>query len=383
MGTYKLRRVCKPAVLDAVDRALLFRFLSQFEAILAKQGIELTSPENLRLDELVVAFLNPDREDPSLADAISTIDEMATRHGMHELLETADEAGLTWLGDRDPTAAEVAMWVWLEKRDLFEEKHAQTLATRPRSFEVSFPSVTSPPSFKPPPPEVLDRLAARLGGLFEKRRHGRGCHVFTGVEKGDTWFLIRHGEPYRRERTMEKDRATLVFRPEAYDVVVYRPRTGELAINAGSKWEKDHYRTVFGEMLFDEGPVVFSVEGRYDLEPLRADGAACLNCEEIEGLDWVKLREIRFRWGGRHGEVEIRQARDLFEVYDGQRRHLPSKPPIIYAKFEVRFKDAKASRMLGVWPPSKAQYTRDGDREVLEEWLAQRGFIRAPTDAAA
>ena len=379
MATYNLRRFCKPSVLDAVNRPLLLRFLSRFDAILAKQGIQLTSPEELPMDRLVVAFLNPDLEDPGLADALYVIDEMATRHGMQELLEIAEGANLAWDGAEPPTEADIAIWLWVERRDLFEETHAQMLATSRRAFQTYFP--ISPPPFAPPDDGTLARLASSLDVSFEKKHHGRGCHIFSGGDNGKCWFMVRHGEPYKREKTNDDGvRSTVVYRPEAYDVITYRPASGELAINTGSKWEVELYRKAFGEHLFGDIHVDFSEEGRYNLDPIRRDGKDCLECGDVAGIESIRLRELRFLWGGSLREVEIRQALDLFEVYDGKNRQLPPAE-IAYAKFEVWFEDAKTARVLSIDPPETAGYTRDGDAEVLEEWMTLRGFVRSGEEA--
>ena len=377
MSTYKLRRFSKVAILEKVDPQLLFEFLSRFDGILAKQGISLTSAENLPLKQLVTAFLNPDADEPALADALYVIDEMTTRSGMHELLEAAEEAGLAWTGTRDPTPAEVAMWVWLERVDLFEEKHAQTLSTSRRAFQTFFPRLL--PQFESPGQETLDRLTASLDDLFEKKRHGRGCHIFSGRDRRRHWFLVRHGEPYHREATNDDGvRSTVLYRPETYDVVTYRPDTGELAINAGSKWEKDLYCRSFGGLLFGNEPVEFPKSGLYNLDPIRKNPKGCLECKDVEGIECVKLRELRFYRGGKNREIEILQALDLFEAFDGKRLKMP-RTRIGYAKFEVQFEKAPASRMVSIDPPSDAAYARDPDRDVVEEWMALRGFAGTPS----
>lgn len=379
MSTYKLRRFSKVAILEKVDPQLLYAFLSRFGDILAKQGIALTGPDDLPLNRLVTAFLNPDVDEPGLADALYVIDEMATRHGMHELLEAAEEAGLAWTGKRDPTPAEVAMWVWMERADLFEEKHARTLSTSRRAFETFFPR--SLPRFEPPSEETIVRITADLDDFFEKKRHGRGCHVFTGADRRRHWFLVRHGEPYQREATNDDgERSTVLYRPETYDVITYRPSTGELAINAASEWEKQLYCRALGALLFGEKPVEFSESGRYNLDPIRSLGRDCLECEDVKGIEWIKLRELRFLRGGPFREVEIHQALDLFGVFE--RREMP-KARIAYARFEVQFERATAPRMLSIDPPSDAAYTRDPDRDALEDWMALRGFVTAPSDEEA
>jgi hypothetical protein len=296
---------------------------------------------------------------------------------MHELLEAADEAGLVWTGTRDPTPAEVAMWVWMERVDLFEEKHAQSLSTNRRAFQTFFPRLL--PQFEPPSHETLARLTASLDDFFETKRHGRGCHIFSGRDRRRHWFLVRHGEPYHREATNDDGvRSTVLYRPETYDVVTYRPDTGELAINAGSKWEKDLYCRAFGGHLFGDEPVEFPKSGLYNLDPIRKKARGCLECGDVEGIECVKLRELRFYRGGKNREIEILQALDLFEAFEGKRLRMP-RARIGYAKFEVQFEKSTAPRIVSIDPPSDAAYARDADREVVEKWMALREFVGTPT----
>ena len=62
--------------------------------------------------------------------------------------------------------------------------------------------------------------------------------------------------------------------------------------------------------------------------------------------------------------MEFSLHRQLKEHYAGRR-----------AKFEVKFEDSTATRMVTVRPPKAAQYTRDSDSTIIEEWLRKRGFI--------
>jgi len=114
------------------------------------------------------------------------------------------------------------------------------------------------------------------------------------------------------------------YRPEKHDVLVYEPSIGELRINAASKWEKDLYRRKFGLHLFG-GEDFFSGTGEYTLEPLRTDGPAALVCTDVDGMEWIKLKEIHFFWGGSENEIEIRKASDVFAAFEARGRTLPAK----------------------------------------------------------
>ncbi|MBU1948256.1 MAG: hypothetical protein KJ927_06060, partial [Candidatus Eisenbacteria bacterium] len=115
--------------------------------------------------------------------------------------------------------------------------------------------------------------------------------------------------------------------------------------------------------------------GKYTLEPIRTDGDASMVCTDVEGMDWVRLKELQFFWGGTEKEIEIRKANDVFAAYAERDYAMPQKARIIRAGFQVKFTDSKTTRMVTIRPSNIALYTRDSDASVIEDWLDKRGFI--------
>lgn len=381
MATYKLRHFSKVDLLKRVAPELLSEFLAPFQKIFRSRDVVLSSPDALDYPGLVGVFMTPDAESAPLAEALYIVDEMATADGMDALLAAAEDQGISLVGDQDPTPEEVALRVWLANRELVERKHAESFLGRVRSFEYSRPR-SLPAPFRAPSETTLQELTHDLDDWFESKKRGRGSRVFIFEREDGVWILVRHGEPLRREGTMDEgERSIVVFRPEKFNVLVYLPTTGELGINAPSKGEKDLYRKKFGLHLFGDAEF-FSAPGRYTLDPVRQDLDGSLVCSDVEGLDWVRLRELRFGWGGPAREVEIRQAEDLSQVYGETGRKMP-RAPILQAKFEIKFTKAKAPRKLTIRPPSTTQYSRDSDKEILETWMRRRGFLRTSDDADA
>ena len=121
-----------------------------------------------------------------------------------------------------------------------ERKHAERYLTRPRTFDYFQTDLHPIPSFRQPSPQTLTALETDLDDWFELKKRGRGSRVFV-YRKGDSiWFLVRHGDPFRREGSLEGSRASSVFyRPEKHDVLVYQPAIGEIRMHACNKGEKD------------------------------------------------------------------------------------------------------------------------------------------------
>ena len=384
MATYNLRRFAQPAGLKAIEPTRLMKFLEPHEPYFASRGLALISPNGsngLDYERLVEVLMSPDTDTPKdLVDGLFFVHEMSTDEGMDVLLEEAQRNGISLDGKPDPTAADVAVQVFLQDRRLLERKHAERYLTRPRSFEYFQAEALPVPVFKQPSPEILAALGLDLSNWFERKKRGRGSRVFAYPKGESIWFLVRHGDPFRREGSLNGSQSSSVFyRPEKHDVLVYEPALGELRMNACNKGEKEAYRLAFGRHVFGEEGF-FPGTGKYPLEPLRTSGPASIVCTDIDGMDWVQLKEIQYLWGGVEQEIEIRKANDIFAALEASGRRMPSRARIIRASFQVKFTDAKNPRTVIIRPSNIAQYTRDSDADVVEDWLQRRGFIEQDED---
>src|SRR5690606_7067870 len=130
---------------------------------------------------------------------------------------------------------------------------------------------------------------------FQKRRMGCGCRVFNYTRGHETWFLIRHGDYYRRESAVADDgsAASVLFRPEKFDVLVYDSFTNEIRINARTPTRRDRSRTTCGLELFGRENY-FPETNNYPLDPIRRDGPASVECVDVPGLRWVRLVKIEY-----------------------------------------------------------------------------------------
>ena len=109
-------------------------------------------------------------------------------------------------------------------------------------------------------------------------------------------------------------------------------------------------------------------------------GTASIVCTDIDGMDWVRLKEVQFLRGGAEREIEIRKAKNLFAALEGRGQSMPATAPILQASFHVKFTDANSPRIVTIRPSNIAQYTRDSDADIVEDWLQKRGFIEQDED---
>ncbi|HNQ22462.1 MAG TPA: hypothetical protein PKK06_05150 [Phycisphaerae bacterium] len=374
MSTFKLSRFfSQPEILRRIAPENLLSLLADHAAALEVLGLKLPDDAAVGLDHvrLTSLLLEPDKLPADLREAFYFIHEMATPEGMECLLEAAEQAGVEIVGT--PTPGDAAVQVWLKDRELLERKHAEQFLRNPRTFE-SFASAIAPVPGMRDPVAAAARMKADLDDFFEKKKRGRNTKVFPYVRTDGVWFLVRHGDPFKREGAID-DRGESIgvyYWPEKFDVLVLDPAEGELRINARNKGEKKEYRKVFGRHLYGD-EAFFGGEDKYTLEPLREKGEDAL--APVEGMEEVVLTEVHFFWGGSHHEREVRKADDIFAAYRDRGRAFPAQPPIIKACFRVTFSDSETPRTVTIKPPNVAQYTRDADSVIVEEWLRARGFV--------
>jgi hypothetical protein len=383
MSTYSLKQFSRPEVLMSIDRRCLVQMLWPHRAFFTQRGIALPDPSKntlpqLDLQALCKVLVTPDIDTPnSLADALYYTHEMSTPSGMDGLIGVI---GLERLGCGilELSPADIAVRAWVVDRDALERTHAEMFASRPRYFHYFQSDQSFVPMFDPPDDDKLKPLEAYLDGAFHQYNRGRGTRVFSYAHEKDCLFLVRHGDPYRREGTMQGvEPGSVLYRPLRFDIVIYDIATATLRVHAQTKWETSMYRGGFGMHLFGSMDY-FPNEGRYTLEPLLSKGEASLECVDIPELKYVVLTEARFSWGGPFKEIETRRAKNLFAALERRRIGFPTAPKLIRAAFDIHFRGCRKGRPLVIEPPNIARYTRDEDCWVVDQWLSRRGFLRRP-----
>lgn len=376
MSTFRLSRFfSQPEILRGIDPENLLSLLADHAPALKVLGLKVPDEAAAGLDyeRLMSLLMAPDKLPADLREAFYFVHEMATDEGMACLLEAAEEASIEIVGNPAPTPADTAVQVWLKDRELLERKHAEQFLRNPRSFQSFCADGAAVPKYRDPLP-LMPQMKKELDDFFEKKKRGRNTKVFAYVRDDSVWFLVRHGDPFKREGAIDENSESVgvYYWPEKFDVLVLDPADGELRINARNKGEKKTYRKVVGRHLYGDDDF-FSVESKYTLEPLREKGEDAL--APVEGMEQALLTEVHFYWGGSHNEREIRKADDVFGAYRARGREFPAKPRIVKACFRVTFTDSETPRTVTIKPPNEAQYTRDADSVVVEKWLKARGFI--------
>jgi hypothetical protein len=391
MASLRLRSFTNLVSLKAIEPKRLLTLLQPYKDYFKKRGFPLPHAKLLDTNyyERLIAILSSPTADtpPELLDTLFLIDEMAHRDRVERLFESITPEQLGFGPNDRPSPADVACEAWLRFPDLLGNQHASIYALKSRSFEFYQAADHQAGDLTMPGPETLRQIEAKLDQWFEPRLWGKGSRVLMYPSASGVLFLIRHGQPFRREESYDDGQiGILCYRPVRYDVVIYDQDVGELRINATSRGQRDLYRRVFGEFLFGSDEY-FPGISKYTLEPLRTEGRSSMACGDVEGIDRVQLSEVHILLGGIHEEIRIEKASDLFQAMEDRDRELPHYGRLVKAVLKVKFAGSPRVRSVTIRPPNVAIYTRDGDASIVEPWLQRRGFItvsdRASDQAAA
>ncbi|MCS7168091.1 MAG: hypothetical protein RMI91_11855 [Gemmatales bacterium] len=358
MATFSLRRFSCPETLRAIAPERMLAFLEPYRQFFQSRGVPLpanVSDGNLDYEKLAAILITPDSKTPSeLIDALYYVDEMATPEGMDSLLAEAGHRKLKLAPGPDQSPADIAVQVWLLDRDILERKHAELHIAKVRSFEYYQMDRRPRRVFRRPSNEQLNALARDLDDWFEANKRGRGTCLIMGEQDDGVWFLVRHGDPYKREESIDGEMASSVcYRLLKPDVVVYAPQIGELRINARSRGEKQLYSTRFGKHLFGDENIFPGTE-KYTLDSLREMGEDSLAPGDIDGIEWIKLGEVQFFFPGNPWEVVTRKSDDSFALLKSRDKRFPEVGRMIRATFQVKFSDAKKPRSVVLKPSNIA-----------------------------
>ena len=178
MSTYNLRRFSSTAGLKAIKPKHLWALLTPHSPYFADRGFILPPAESSGEPDyelLVDILMSPDASTPAgLLDALYLVHEMATPESMDVLLQEAEDKGISLDGDPDPTAADVAVQLYLQNKNFLERKHAEQYLSKPRSFEYFQTEKQPLPEFRQPSLETLTGLERDLDDWLEKKKRGRG-----------------------------------------------------------------------------------------------------------------------------------------------------------------------------------------------------------------
>jgi hypothetical protein len=376
MATFNPKSFSEPDRLKTIEPCRLHAFLAPYQAYLCHRGFTLPPDGAIDYDALAQLLMHPDDQvPPEMVDALYYVDELANDPGMDRLMEEASAAGIDLDLGPIPTSADVAIAVWLTLPELLRRVHAETYALRQKKFVHWQSRLPNPQPFPACDEPLVFRLQDHLDDWFEARKRGRNSRVMM-FRRGDAvWIVVRHGQTFKREGSIRDGKSsTEYYRPEKYDVLCYDPVHGTLGIHAEGQRLMEFYLHSIG-LFFFEDDRYFAFEHKVSLDPLKVHGRQSLNCEDIPGIDTVRLLELtRFR-GGPWKRTIVDKATDLFAALEEEGQSLLPTARLVSAVFELTFIGTEKPRRLTLRPPNIIVYARNEDRTLVELFLRARGFL--------
>ncbi len=381
MASLKLRHLSNSQVLKKMDPRLLQQLLNRHRGYLVDRGLEALNTDgdiDIDYEKLAYILLTPTLETPTeFARALNAVDELATPKGQECMESILGKAPLFPELGPQATAADVAVYCWLNDQRAVRCALAELRISRKRSF-VYFQASQYPPRAINWTEESRQSLEAELETWFVEHRKGRGVRITSGNMDDEIWFEVRRGDSFHREGSLENGESkTILFRPEKFDVLVYSPATGSLRANVRLVGEKNLYRQQFGKHLFGQEDY-FTESGRYSLEPLLRNRESSLSCEDIDDIQRVVLRELTLYWPGDLKKEKVLKAVDVFEAYPELKVRFPKGASATRAVLELHFSNNETSRKVTLSPPDRVTVSHDGDSSVVDEWLVKRNFAAVP-----
>lgn len=406
----KFGKFTRRKFLEEVGRENLGRLFEPFLPELAARKLSVPGPEaadEVYFDALVRLVRLPDGLPDNLFEALFVIDGMANVQGHDRLLEVLRREKVELNFGPEASYGDVAVQVFLRCPQLLGELHNEQRLVRLARFEYfgSKSGKAETPCGGPLMAEGragvgspylgegvgLDLSEGNLGALTAEldewfARNNRGeltARVEVYPMEGEFWFLIRHGDGFKREtKLMRKSSEVLHFRPAKDDVVVYSPKRDEVRIHTRTKGERELYRRAFGRRLFRDEHY-FCVKKSLTLEPLRRLGRDALDVSRIPGLVKVVLRLVEIVYDSEHGESVVWRADDLFAAAEdspADRPSLKSGGRLVRAVFDFYFEGCKEPRKVEVKLENTLKFSCQQDARKVHDVLNENGFRCATED---
>jgi hypothetical protein len=384
MPTKALRNFAELTAIRAVPKQLFRRLLSDYGPACRDAGFEpsLLADDESSNEALWRLLTEDGAELPAeLLEALSRVDEMADEVGHDLLLEMAakTDAQLGSMNDQLDARA-LALWAWLDHRQLFHAGYGRKVVGRMRRFREFEGRASAEVAM--PDAGALHALEQELGEAFASRRRSRFCRVRAFHDGDALGFMVSHGRIYRSDEAIEEDggdprESWVGYRPQQHDLVVYDNRLSRLRVKASDAPTLRLYCQAFGRALFGDGHW-FRVGRVVSLEPLVELGRAALL--PTAGIREVRLKALRFSLHeGSRSSIEVKGP-DALELLSRYLRLHPADGHPIWCRLSMRYQGGGHARAVELSVPNGVVHDRRCHDAVTRGFLEERGFLAGPVE---
>jgi len=376
-------RIASPHLLQHVDPEILHRFLQKYRDFFVAEAVMPASPDDIDYERLALVLAVPTEHMPArlMADLFYW-DEVAEMGQIEDLNEIAERRSIEFGGE--VTIEEAALLVRIhapeELEDLHAIYHAHGLLRKKKRFRYYFATAKQLPEWERPDRRVLDSFARDMDMWYDGQKKGRGTRVSVIEETDAAWLIVRHGGTFKRENALENGEPRMVFyRPEAYDLLIYYHRRGELAIynDGNSVKERRAYCAYLGKNLFGSSEFFQREDAdKYTLEPLRSKGRAAMDCTDIPGLDSARLTYLKYQFDGQNNHCIMHRAEDVFAGIDDLGDEIPEGAQLVCMGVKLTPAGGLGrERNVRLYAPNISVYDHESDAEIAHRFLVGQGFI--------
>ena len=384
---YQPKRFTDIGLLKRIDFPLLIRLLECHKSFFDEQEgfVWAHDPTEFPFDVLAKILMSLNTATPiNLLEVLYFVERLADDEYFDDLLKLANRQNVNLDNIPNPTVTDLVLLLCLECPDGVGQFHADIYRDdaqkKAKRFESYFPADGIPQPMQKPTKTVCEQMETELNSWAKTHKRGIGMWVFIHQDKNAVWFMIRHGQPMKRENTVEEDGSNglAFYRPEKFDVAIYYPDSGELAIGVRTKGQKLAYAHAIGLYCFgNENYFSSESASKYTLDPLLENGVdALFNSLDIPEIEKVTLYELHIAHENQKDNLEIRRNRDLFRAFEKQHRDITTESEIelFKAKLIFHFSD-KRTRIVTLELPNIAIYDREVEHDLIHGWLMEHGFI--------
>jgi len=381
MSLQYLKRFADINDLKLIDETILLTFFDNFRPCLEKYGFDFQLDENGKPDygKLNSILVSPPEDiDEKMIEALFIIHEISHFNQFQILHDRAVHINLK-IHDKI-TSKELALLLWINDREFLIDAHADLLIIQSKSFNYYGSSQIPDDNFTSPEQTIIDALKSDMNDWFKKGKGGvYSIKLIPDANEKKVYFLIIHGKPMNKAAAVKDGKSeTIVYRPEASQIIVYNYQDNILSIKKGAgKKETEMYLNNIGNRLFSDKEY-FSSDGIYTLEPLFKDKQNALSCGDIDGLLGVKLIELRINHKNTNGDKDTHKSGDIFasSLMRGRLEDVSKTPEkLIGVTFSMKFKHSDRWRNVKISLPNNAVFDRKEDSHIVELWMRARGFM--------
>lgn len=379
---FTLKRYADQGRLRRVRFELLMEFLVPYRPFFKKRSLVFAAGrEEFDYDGLAAVLREPGRDTPdALTDALFLLEDVSGPKNSDRLADLARSLEVDL--PEDFTSEDAAVAVFLADPDALRNVQCAAASRTPRKYDFFAPRQVPERPIALESEALHARIERELDRWLDQSGKGRGNVSFQTTFDGPSCLVtIRHGGHYRRENRIDVGQiSTFAFRPPEYDVLLIDLPTGMIGMNLAnkSKRQREAFLRILGGAVLAPGNV-YEPAVRYSFDPLWRDGTDAMRCDDIPGLENARVKEWAWHRMGVDLVRTVNVGTDLFaEMAKGHVVAITPETQFSMAKFELRFVGNPTPRIVILRGSNTAEYTRDEDAPLIEEWLLRRGFRLPP-----